>query len=61
MALGGIIVMWPAAERHRAQSGYAAVMRPSSIVDALPEPMGVLGVVGLGAMRLLRRHRRRTK
>jgi cytochrome c-type biogenesis protein CcmF len=40
MALGGIIVMWPAAERHLAQSGYAAVMRPSSIGDALPEPMG---------------------
>jgi cytochrome c-type biogenesis protein CcmF len=40
MALGGIIVMWPAAERHRAQSGYAAVMRPAPIGDAMPEPMG---------------------
>ena len=40
MALGGIIVMWPAAERHRAQSGYAAVMRPGSMGDAMPEPLG---------------------
>jgi cytochrome c-type biogenesis protein CcmF len=30
MALGGLIVMWPASDRTRAQSGYAAVMRPEA-------------------------------
>ena len=40
MALGGLIVMWPAAERRRAQSGYAAVMRPGIIGETIPEPMG---------------------
>jgi cytochrome c-type biogenesis protein CcmF len=30
MALGGLIVMWPASDRTRAQSGYAAVMRPGA-------------------------------
>ena len=40
MAIGGMIVMWPAAERRRAQSGYIAVMRPATIGDTLPEPMG---------------------
>jgi cytochrome c-type biogenesis protein CcmF len=40
MALGGLIVMWPAAERRRAQSGYIAVMRPTPVGDALPEPLG---------------------
>jgi cytochrome c-type biogenesis protein CcmF len=33
MAIGGLIVMWPAAERQRRQSGYAAVLAP-----ARPEP-----------------------
>jgi cytochrome c-type biogenesis protein CcmF len=28
MAVGGVIVMWPAADRRRVQSGYVAVMRP---------------------------------
>ena len=28
MAAGGVIVMWPAADRRRAQSGYVAVLRP---------------------------------
>jgi cytochrome c-type biogenesis protein CcmF len=28
MALGGLIVMWPQADRRRAQSGYIAVLRP---------------------------------
>jgi cytochrome c-type biogenesis protein CcmF len=28
MAVGGLIVMWPAADRRRAQGGYVAVMRP---------------------------------
>jgi cytochrome c-type biogenesis protein CcmF len=40
MALGGLIVMWPAAERRLAQSGYVAVMRPGVAGDPLPEPMG---------------------
>ena len=30
MALGGLIVMWPASDRTRAQGGYAAVMRPAA-------------------------------
>jgi hypothetical protein len=33
-------VMWPAAERRRAQSGYIAVMRPAAVGDALTEPLG---------------------
>jgi cytochrome c-type biogenesis protein CcmF len=36
MALGGLIVMWPQAER-RKQSGYAAPLRPATT----PEPAGV--------------------
>ncbi|MEP6495267.1 MAG: cytochrome c-type biogenesis CcmF C-terminal domain-containing protein [bacterium] len=28
MMIGGLVVMWPQAERQRSQSGYAAVMRP---------------------------------
>jgi hypothetical protein len=28
MAVGGLIVMWPQAERRRAQSGYVAVLEP---------------------------------
>ena len=40
MALGGLIVMWPAAERRRAQSGYIAVMRPSTVGETLPGPLG---------------------
>jgi cytochrome c-type biogenesis protein CcmF len=36
MAVGGIIVMWPQAERRR-QSGYATALRPASE----PEPAGV--------------------
>ena len=28
MAVGGLIVMWPAADRRRVESGYVAVMRP---------------------------------
>jgi cytochrome c-type biogenesis protein CcmF len=28
MALGGLIVMWPQAERRRPQSGYVAVLAP---------------------------------
>jgi cytochrome c-type biogenesis protein CcmF len=31
MAIGGLIVMWPAADRRRVQSGYVAVMRPEHV------------------------------
>src|SRR5581483_4120287 len=30
MMIGGLIVMWPQAERRRSESGYAAVMPPAS-------------------------------
>jgi hypothetical protein len=29
MAIGGLIVMWPQAERRRAPSGYVATLAPS--------------------------------
>jgi cytochrome c-type biogenesis protein CcmF len=35
MAFGGLIVMWPQAQRRRIESGYAAVMQPA---PAAPEP-----------------------
>jgi cytochrome c biogenesis factor len=31
MALGGLVVMWPAADRRRVQSGYAAVLKPEPL------------------------------
>ena len=31
MALGGLVVMWPAADRKRVQAGYAAVLKPRRI------------------------------
>jgi cytochrome c-type biogenesis protein CcmF len=34
MALGGLIVMWPQAERRRPQSGYVAVLAPDSVPAA---------------------------
>ena len=34
MAIGGLIVMWPQAERRRTQGGYAAKMEPGPS----PEP-----------------------
>jgi cytochrome c-type biogenesis protein CcmF len=37
MMIGGLIVMWPQAERRRAQAGYVAVMRPAK---AGGEPVG---------------------
>jgi cytochrome c-type biogenesis protein CcmF len=37
MMIGGLIVMWPQAERRRAQAGYVAVMRPAT---AGGEPVG---------------------
>src|SRR5215203_5810350 len=41
MALGGLIVMWPQAERKRIQGGYAAVMRPMGIPEIERELAGV--------------------
>jgi cytochrome c-type biogenesis protein CcmF len=38
MAIGGLVVMWPAADRARVQAGYAAVLKP--------KPVGVPDLVG---------------
>jgi cytochrome c-type biogenesis protein CcmF len=40
MALGGLVVMWPAADRQRAQSGYAAVLKPGPIGEHVPDLVG---------------------
>jgi len=37
MALGGLVVMWPAADRQRAQGGYAAVLNPRPIGERVPD------------------------
>src|SRR6266567_1416024 len=37
MALGGLVVMWPAADRQRVQAGYAAVLRPRPIAEHVPD------------------------
>jgi len=31
MAIGGLVVMWPAADRQRVQAGYAAVLKPRPV------------------------------
>ena len=36
MMIGGLVVMWPQAERRRAQAGYAAVMPPSQPAAEIP-------------------------
>ena len=41
MALGGLIVMWPQAERKRPQSGYAVAMPPVEIPAIERELAGV--------------------
>jgi len=38
MMIGGLIVMWPQAERRRAQAGYVAVMSPAAAASV---PVGV--------------------
>ncbi len=43
MTIGGLIVMWPQAERRRVQSGYVAELRPTATGTpaaggSLPEP-----------------------
>jgi hypothetical protein len=40
MALGGLVVMWPAAERVRVQSGYAAVLKPRPVGEQVPDLVG---------------------
>jgi cytochrome c-type biogenesis protein CcmF len=40
MALGGLVVMWPAADRQRAQSGYAAVLKPRHLGEQVPDLVG---------------------
>jgi cytochrome c-type biogenesis protein CcmF len=34
MAIGGLIVLWPQAERRRAHGGYAAVLEPAETAPA---------------------------
>ncbi|MFL5556696.1 MAG: heme lyase CcmF/NrfE family subunit, partial [Gemmatimonadaceae bacterium] len=41
MAFGGLVVMWPAADRQRVQSGYAAVLKPRPIGEHVPDLVGV--------------------
>jgi len=38
MAFGGLIVMWPQADRARRQSGYAAPLTPGAMAGAMSEP-----------------------
>jgi cytochrome c-type biogenesis protein CcmF len=40
MAIGGLVVMWPAADRQRAQSGYAAVLKPRHAREPVPDLVG---------------------
>ena len=41
MALGGLVVMWPQAERKRVQSGYAVAMPPLEMPAIERELAGV--------------------
>jgi cytochrome c-type biogenesis protein CcmF len=41
MAIGGLIVMWPQAERKRVQSGYAVAMPPVEMPAIERELAGV--------------------
>ena len=45
MALGGLVVMWPQAQRARKQSGYVTELRPARPAAA-EEPREVAGVAG---------------
>jgi cytochrome c-type biogenesis protein CcmF len=38
MAVGGLIVMWPQAERRRVQTGYGATLPPVAVGGELPRP-----------------------
>jgi cytochrome c-type biogenesis protein CcmF len=39
MMIGGLVVMWPQAERRRTQGGYAAVMPSAQPADEIPVPV----------------------
>jgi cytochrome c-type biogenesis protein CcmF len=39
MMIGGLVVMWPQAERRRTQGGYAAVMSPTQQAAEIPVPV----------------------
>jgi hypothetical protein len=41
MMIGGLIVMWPQAEKRRAQAGYTAVMPPAGAGAAAELPVTV--------------------
>jgi len=38
MALGGLVVMWPAADKRRVQSGYVTVLKPQHLPPTTREP-----------------------
>jgi cytochrome c-type biogenesis protein CcmF len=40
MAIGGLVVMWPAADKKRVQAGYAAVLKPRPIGERVPDLVG---------------------
>ncbi len=40
MVLGGLVVMWPAADKQRAESGYVAVLKPKHIGEQVPDRVG---------------------
>lgn len=40
MAIGGLVVMWPQADRQRVQSGYAAVLKPQHVRERVPDLVG---------------------
>jgi cytochrome c-type biogenesis protein CcmF len=40
MAIGGLVVMWPAADRQRVQSGYAAVLQPQHVPERVSDLVG---------------------
>jgi cytochrome c-type biogenesis protein CcmF len=40
MAIGGLVVMWPQADRKRVQSGYAAVLKPQHVPERIPDLVG---------------------
>ena len=40
MALGGLVVMWPAADKQRVQRGYATVLKPRHLGEQVPDLVG---------------------
>jgi cytochrome c-type biogenesis protein CcmF len=49
MALGGLVVMWPQAERRRSQSGYVATLTPEGVPVAAPSPAAPVSPEPVGA------------